>query len=91
MSTRRCRIVVGADHRGYELKEQLAAWLKEQGHNVTDVGTHSKEAVDYPVFAAAVARAVAAGRCDLGVRVEGAGIGSAMTADKIPGVRAAAC
>ncbi len=91
MSTRRCRIAVGADHGGYELKTQLAAWLKEQGHNVTDVGTNSKEAVDYPVFAAAVARAVAAGRCDLGIMVDGAGIGSAMTANKIPGVRAAAC
>ena len=91
MSTRRCRIAVGSDHGGYELKEQLAAWLKEQGHNVTDVGTHSKDAVDYPVFAAAVARAVAAGRCDLGLMVDGAGIGSAMSANKIPGVRAAAC
>lgn len=91
MSTRRCRIAVGADHGGYELKEQLADWLSRQGHNVTDVGTNSKEAVDYPVYAAAVARAVAAGRCDLGIMVDGAGIGSAMTANKIPGVRAAAC
>ena len=91
MSTRRCRIAVGSDHGGYELKEQLAGWLKSQGHNLTDVGTHSKEAVDYPVFAAAVARAVAAGRCDLGIMVDGAGIGSAMSANKIPGVRAAAC
>ena len=73
------------------MKEQLAGWLKSQGHNVTDVGTHSKDAVDYPVFAAAVARAVAAGRCDLGIVVDGAGIGSAMAANKIPGVRAAAC
>jgi len=91
MSTRRCRIAVGADHGGYDLKEQLAGWLKSQGHNVTDVGTHSKDAVDYPVLAAAVARAVASGRCDLGIMVDGAGIGSAMTANKIPGVRAAAC
>ena len=91
MSNRRCRIAVGSDHGGYELKEQLAGWLKSQGHNVTDVGTNSKEAVDYPVFAAAVARAVAAGRCDLGIMVDGAGIGSAMAANKIPGVRAAAC
>jgi deoxyribose-phosphate aldolase len=91
MSTRLSRIAVGADHGGFDLKEQLAGWLKSQGHNVTDVGTHSKDAVDYPVFAAAVARAVAAGRCDLGIMVDGAGIGSAMTANKIPGVRAAAC
>ena len=91
MSKRPIRIAVGADHGGYELKTQLAGWLKSEGHNVTDVGTDSKEAVDYPVFAAAVARAVAAGRCDLGMMVDGAGIGSAMTANKIPGVRAAAC
>ncbi len=91
MSSRRCRIAIGSDHGGYDLKTQLAAWLKAQGHNVTDVGTNSKEAVDYPVFAAAVARAVAAGRCDLGIMVDGAGIGSAMAANKIPGVRAAAC
>lgn len=91
MATRRSRIVVGSDHGGYELKTQLAAWLREQGHNVQDVGTHSKESVDYPVFAAAVARAVAAGRCDFGIMVDGAGIGSAMAANKIPGVRAAAC
>ena len=82
---------MGSDHGGYDLKEQLAGWLTGLGHNVTDVGTHSKEAVDYPVFAAAVARAVAAGRCDLGIVVDGAGIGSAMAANKIPGVRAAAC
>lgn len=91
MSTRRCRIAVGSDHGGYELKNQLADWLKGQGHNVTDAGTNSNAAVDYPVFAAAVARAVASGRCDLGIMVDGAGIGSAMAANKIPGVRAAAC
>ena len=91
MSARRCRIALGSDHGGFVLKTQLVGWLKSQGHNVTDVGTHSKEAVDYPVFAAAVARAVAAGRCDFGIMVDGAGIGSAMTANKIPGVRAAAC
>ncbi len=91
MSNPRCRIAVGSDHGGYELKEQLASWLKGEGYNVTDVGTHSKDAVDYPVLAASVARAVAAGRCDLGIMVDGAGIGSAMAANKIPGVRAAAC
>lgn len=91
MSIKRCRIVVGSDHGGYELKEQLAAWLKTEGHNVTNVGTNSKEAVDYPKFAASVARAVAAGRSDYGIMVDGAGIGSAMTANKIPGVLAAAC
>ncbi len=73
------------------MKEQLAGWLRGLGHNVTDVGAHGKQAVDYPVYAAQVARAVAAGRSDLGIMVDGAGIGSAMTANKIPGVLAAAC
>ena len=91
MSNRRCRIAVGSDHGGYDLKEQLASWLRSLGHNVSDVGTHSKDPVDYPVLAASVARAVASGRCDLGIMVDGAGIGSAMAANKIPGVRAAAC
>ncbi len=92
MSTGKCRIVVGADHGGFELKEQIASWLKSQGHSITDVGTHAKApSVDYPVFAAKVARTVAAGRADVGIMVDGAGIGSAMTANKIPGVRAAAC
>jgi deoxyribose-phosphate aldolase len=91
MSTRPCRIALGADHGGYPLKSQLADWLKGLGHNVADLGTHSKDPVDYPVLAASVARAVASGRCDLGIMVDGAGIGSAMAANKIPGVRAAAC
>ena len=91
MSTRLCRIAIGADHGGFELKEALGGWLKAQGHHVVDMGTDSKAAVDYPVFAARVARAVASGRVDLGIMVDGAGIGSAMAANKIPGVRAAAC
>ena len=92
MSTGTCRIVVGADHGGFELKEQIASWLKSLGHAVTDVGTFAKApSVDYPVFAAKVARTVAAGRADVGIMVDGAGIGSAMTANKIPDVRAAAC
>lgn len=84
-------IAVGADHGGFELKEQLSAYLKSQGHTIKDLGTFSKEAVDYPVLAAAVARAVASGECAVGIMVDGAGIGSAMAANKIPGVRAAAC
>ena len=91
MANTRCRIAVGADHGGFELKDRLAAWLREQGYPVSDLGTHSKTAVDYPVYAAAVARSVASGRCDVGIMVDGAGIGSAMAANKIPGVRAAAC
>lgn len=82
---------MGSDHGGFELKQQIAAYLATQGHRVHDCGTHSKDAVDYPTFAVAVAREVASGRCDLGIMVDGAGIGSAMAANKIRGVRAAAC
>ena len=85
------RIAVGADHGGFELKEQIASYLKSLGHSVQDCGTNSKDAVDYPRFASAVARLVAAGACDFGIMVDGAGIGSAMTANKVRGVRAAAC
>ena len=76
---------------GYELKQHLLRHLAAAGHRVRDCGTHSKEPVDYPRFALAVARLVAAGECDLGVVVDGAGIGSAMAANKVPGVLAAAC
>ncbi len=82
-------VAIGADHGGYALKEQLSAHLKLQGHQVVDVGTSSNEAVDYPVFAHAVARQVAEGRCDRGIVIDGAGIGSCMAANKVAGVRAA--
>jgi ribose 5-phosphate isomerase B len=84
-------VAVGADHGGYALKEELKKLLAELGHRVRDFGTHSTEAVDYPDFAHAVARAVSEGSADLGIVVDGAGVGSAMTANKVPGVRAAAC
>lgn len=84
-------IAVGADHGGYEMKEQIKALLGEMGYRHRDFGTFSSEAVDYPDFAHAVARAVADGGCDLGIIVDGAGIGSCMTANKVPGVRAAMC
>jgi deoxyribose-phosphate aldolase len=85
------RIAVGADHGGFELKQQLVAHLQAQGHRIEDCGTHGTEAVDYPVFAEAVARQVASGACEAGIVVDGAGIGSAMAANKVPGVLAAAC
>jgi ribose 5-phosphate isomerase B len=85
------RIAIGADHGGYPLKERLLFRLREAGHEVVDCGTDSPEAVDYPVFAAAVARKVADGSCTCGIIVDGAGIGSAMVANKVPGVRAALC
>jgi deoxyribose-phosphate aldolase len=83
------RIAIGADHGGFELKAVLAAHLRQAGHQVEDVGTSSHEAVDYPVFARAVADAVSQGRADVGIMIDGAGIGSSMVANKVPGVRAA--
>ena len=85
------RIALGADHGGFELKQQLKDHLSSRGHTVRDCGTHSKDAVDYPTIASAVASLVASGDCQFGVMVDGAGIGSAMTANKVPGVLAAAC
>lgn len=90
-SANRRRVAVGADHGGFEMKEAIKRLLAELGHDVQDFGTHSTEAVDYPDYAHAVARAVARGTCDLGIVVDGAGIGSCMTANKVPGVRAAMC
>jgi len=83
------RIVIGADHGGVELKAVLADHLRRAGHVVEDVGTSSREAVDYPVFAREVAEAVAQGAADAGIMIDGAGIGSCMAANKVPGVRAA--
>ena len=84
-------IAVGADHGGFKMKEELKVLLSELGHRAQDFGAYSEEAVDYPDFAHAVARAVADGSSDLGIVIDGAGVGSAMTANKVPGVRAAAC
>lgn len=84
-------VAVGSDHGGFRMKEQLIALLTELGHKVQDFGTHSEDPVDYPDFAHAVARAVADGTADVGIVIDGAGVGSAMTANKVPGVRAAAC
>lgn len=84
-------VAVGADHGGFKMKEELKAFLAELGHRVRDYGTNSEDAVDYPDFAHAVARAVADSQADVGIIIDGAGVGSAMTANKVPGVRAAAC
>jgi len=85
------KIALGADHGGFEAKEALKNTLEDLGHEYRDFGTHSTEAVDYPDFAHVVAIAVARGDCDLGIMVDGAGIGSCMVANKVPGVRAAMC
>ncbi|HEV2827482.1 MAG TPA: ribose 5-phosphate isomerase B [Pyrinomonadaceae bacterium] len=84
-------IAVGADHGGFKMKEELKAFLSELGHQVHDFGTNSEEPVDYPDLAYAVARSVSEGTSELGIIIDGAGVGSAMTANKVPGVRAAAC
>jgi ribose 5-phosphate isomerase B len=86
------RVAIGSDHGGYALKEILKrAIAEETGWEVQDCGTHSAEAVDYPDFAVKVAREVASGRCALGVVVDAAGIGSAIAANKVSGVRCAVC
>lgn len=85
------RIAIGADHAGFQLKEQLKAYLNSQGYGLEDCGTFSEESVDYPKIAQAVARLVGEGSCERGIIVDGAGIGSAMAANKMPGVRAALC
>ncbi|MEM8946628.1 MAG: ribose 5-phosphate isomerase B [Planctomycetota bacterium] len=85
------RIAIGSDHRGYHLKEKLTNILQTKGHDVTDVGTDVTEAVDYPDFAALVGKDVSDGKVDRGVLICGTGIGMAITANKFPGVRAAAC
>ena len=84
-------VAVGADHGGYRLKERIAADLRERGFEVLDCGTDSTESVDYPDFAHAVARLVADGDCRFGIVVDGAGIGSCMVANKVPGIRSATC
>ena len=84
-------IAVGADHGGVALRDAIAARLRELGHAVTDHGTSGTSPVDYPDYAIAVARAVASGAAQLGIMVDGAGIGSCMAANKVAGVRAAMC
>ena len=81
-------VVIGADHGGYELKEALKPDLKTLGFEIQDVGTNSKDAVDYPDFAHAVAQAVGTGKAWRGIMIDGAGIGSCIVANKVPGVRA---
>jgi len=83
------RIAIGADHGGFDLKGALVLHLQKAGHQVEDVGTSSHEAVDYPIFARAVADAVSRGSADVGIMIDGAGIGSCMVANKVPNVRAA--
>jgi ribose 5-phosphate isomerase B len=85
------KVAIGADHGGFEMKEALKKVLQSIGCEYQDFGTNSAAPVDYPDFAQAVALAVARKTCDLGIMIDGAGIGSCMVANKIPGIRAAMC
>jgi ribose 5-phosphate isomerase B len=86
--TPRLRLAFGADHAGFQLKQALAEWARDRGHEVIDCGPATDDRVDYPDFAAVVATAVQQSRCDRGVLVCGSGIGMAMAANRHPGVRA---
>ncbi len=84
-------VALGADHGGYQMKEQLKSFLLDAGYTVADVGTNSEQACDYPDFAFAVATLVSSGQAAKGIMVDGVGVASAMVANKVPGVRAANC
>ncbi len=85
------RVVIGSDHAGFELKQDLATFLRESGHEVLDVGTSSTESVDYPDFAEAVGKTVLDGRAERGILLCGSGVGAALAANKLPGIRAGLC
>lgn len=84
-------IAIGSDHGGFELKEKLMEHLSERGFEYKDFGTYSSASCDYPVYAKAVANAVASGECDRGIIICGTGIGVSITANKVRGIRAALC
>lgn len=85
------KIAIGADHAGFPLKAAVVERLKARGHEVSDLGTHSEAACDYPDFAFAVAAAVAEGRAERGVMLCGSGVGATVAVNKVPGVRGALC
>lgn len=85
------KIAIASDHGGYDLKEQVKAWLQEMGHEAVDCGCHSKESCDYPDFGAAAAQAVASGQCERGIVICTTGIGISIAANKVRGIRCALC
>ena len=85
------KVALGSDHAGYALKWRVAEWLRREGHEVLDEGTFSEESCDYPDFALGVARRVASGEAERGIAICATGIGMAMAANKVRGIRAAVC
>ncbi len=85
------RIALASDHAGFHYKQQLAEWLRAEGHDIVDFGTHSEEPVDYPLFVRPAAAAVAHGECDRAIVLGGSGNGEAMAANRLRGVRCALC
>jgi ribose 5-phosphate isomerase B len=85
------KIAVGSDHAGFELKQEVAKSLREQGYEVVDVGTDSTAPVDYPDYAEKVALAVRDGRASRAILICGSGVGASVAACKVPGIRAAIC
>ena len=85
------KIAIGCDHGGYELKEKIVAYLKENGYEVQDFGTNSTESCDYPMYGRKVGKAVVNGECDRGIVICTTGIGISIAANRIKGVRAAVC
>jgi ribose 5-phosphate isomerase B len=83
------RIALAADHAGFTLKDELAAWLREQGHDITDLGTNSADSVDYPEFGAKLASEIASGRAQKGIAVCGSGIGISIAVNRNPACRCA--
>jgi RpiB/LacA/LacB family sugar-phosphate isomerase len=85
------RIAVGADHAGFELKENVRAFLQKAGHEIIDLGTHNTDPVDYPDYAEAVGQALREGKAERGIVICGSGVGASAAANKIPGIRAGLC
>ena len=85
------RIAIGADHAGFDLKQIIAAYLRHRGHEVIDVGTDSDDPVDYPDYAEAVSKVLIDGRAERGLLICGSGVGTSVSANKIPGIRAGLC
>ncbi|HSE41462.1 MAG TPA: RpiB/LacA/LacB family sugar-phosphate isomerase, partial [Acidobacteriota bacterium] len=85
------KVVISADHAGFQLKQQIAEFLRSGGTDFLDLGTHNEDPVDYPDFAEAAARAVLAGKAEKGIVICGSGVGASVAANKIRGIRAGLC